>query len=61
MTNRIVQLVPWRDMLLALTEQGEVFQLVYDYPRVTPVAVTWFPGLPDTVRARAERGDSARP
>lgn len=50
MMNRIVQLVPWRDVLLALTEQGEVYRLIPEddennlQGRLT--ATILFPGLP---------------
>lgn len=30
MQNRIIQLVPWRDDVLALTEQGEIYRLTRD-------------------------------
>lgn len=41
--NRIIQLQPWRNVLLALTEQGEVYELEvvddrnikYGVPRLT--------------------------
>ena len=32
--NRIVQIIPWRDVLLALTDQGDVYRLVL--PEVAP-------------------------
>ena len=28
--NKIIQLQPWRDLLLALTEHGEIYQLSID-------------------------------
>lgn len=48
MSNRIVQLVPWRDVLLALTEQGEIYRLDPDSdgPPVALSAMLVFPGIP---------------
>ena len=48
MNDRIVQLVPWRDCLLALTEQGEVYRLNPDsyQPPTSLSAMLLFPGLP---------------
>ena len=46
MTNRIVQIVPWRDLLLALTEQGEIYRLTGDSKLSEWSATLFFPGLP---------------
>ena len=50
MTNKIVQLVPWRDWLLALTEQGEIYRLadMGDANLVPMTATLLFPGIPRT-------------
>ena len=48
-TNRIVQLVPWRDVLLALTEQGEIYRLQPDQDYAQPTQLLCsllFPGIP---------------
>lgn len=48
MNTRIVQLVPWRDILLALTDQGEIYRLVVDADGL-PVSLSArlvFPGIP---------------
>lgn len=45
--NRIVQLVPWRDRILALTVDGQIYWLVPEESHTKPfVAVLAFPGLP---------------
>ena len=47
MPNKIIQLVPWRDLLLGLTEQGEVYSLVDLSGAAREFhAVLLFPGLP---------------
>ena len=44
MTNKIVQLQPWRDLLLGLTEQGEIYRL--DIDQLPMTATLLFPGIP---------------
>ena len=51
MTNRIVQLQPWHDKLLALTEQGEVYDLTIPSPDPL-MATLLFSGIPVKPRTR---------
>jgi len=52
MTNKIIQLVPWRDLLLALTEQGEIYKAGINDAGVEdlPTFVLWSRGIPESRR-----------
>lgn len=53
--NKIIQLQPWRDLLLALTEQGDIYVISVDdaHPERGPTFRFWSPGVPTDELARA--------
>lgn len=44
MSNKIIQLQPWRDRLLALTEQGEIYCLDLNLAGAKVEKATWMFG-----------------
>jgi len=52
MTNKIIQIVLWRDLVLALTERGEIYRVgIGDArPYDSPTFVLWSPGIPEPGR-----------
>ena len=50
MKDKIIQLQPWRDVLLGLTEQGEIYVLTpentFEWPRRGFLLTLVWPGMP---------------
>ena len=46
---KIIQLQPWRDMLLALTDEGEIYRLILNKDNDPLFAFLIFPGIPREV------------